>query len=137
VAKSTDEHEQLRGFSLTVLEQLGVSFSEDSLAPIRTTRSLRGLREAAHDMVEMCEDLAADQVSALDARLARDGLPTLSEMRDRRYRSLLTVLSRGRIESDDEFRLVNSCVSDVESTHLSGSTRAKASELLGAYEANR
>ena len=88
-------------------------------------------------MVEMCEDLAADQVAALDARLAGDGLPTLSEMRDRRYRSLLTVLSRGRIESDDEFRLVNSFVSDVDSPHLSEPTRAKASRLLGAYESNR
>ena len=34
-------------------------------------------------------------------------------MRDHRYWSLLTVLSRGRIESDDEFRLVNGFVSDV------------------------
>lgn len=137
MVKSTDEHEQLRGFSLVVLDQLGSPFSEESLAPIRTTKSLRGLREAARDMVEMCEDLAANQVAALDARLARDGLPTLSEMRDRRYRNLLTVLSRGRIESDDEFRLVNSFVSDVDSPHLSGPARAKANALLGAYESNR
>ena len=87
MTKSTDEHEQLRGFSLAVLDQLGSPFSEESLAPIRTTRSLRGLREAARDMVEMCQDLAADQVAALDARLTRDGFPTLSEMRDRRYRT--------------------------------------------------
>ena len=88
-------------------------------------------------MVEMCEALAANQVAALDDRLARDGLPTLSQMRDRRYRSLLTVLSRGRIESDDEFRLVNGFVSDVDSPHLSGAARAKANALLGAYQSNR
>jgi len=137
VTKSTDEHEQLRGFSLAVLDQLRIPFSAESLEPIRTTRSLRGLREAARDMVEMCEDLAADQATALDARLSREGLPTLSQMRDRRYRSLLTVLSRGRIESDDEFRLVNSFVFDVDSPHLSGAARAKANALLGEYETNR
>jgi hypothetical protein len=88
-------------------------------------------------MVEMCEDLAPDQVAALDARLERDGLPTLSRMRDRRYRSLLAVLARGRIESDDEFRLVNSFVCEVDSPHLSGAARAKANALLGEYETNR
>jgi len=137
VAKSTDEHEQLRGFSLAVLAHLGMPSSEESLEPIRATTSLRGLREAARDMVEMCEDLAADQVAALDARLERDGLPTLSRMRDRRYWSLLAVLSRGRIRSDDEFRLLNSFVSDVDSPHLRGPARAKASAMLGAYESNR
>ena len=137
MAKSTDEHEQLRGFSLAVLDQLGVSFSEESLEPIRSSRSLRGLREAARNMVEMCEDLAAEQAAALDARLARDGLPTLSQMRNRRYRRLLTVLSRGRIESDDEFRLVNGFVSDVDSPYLSDPARAKANALLGAYESKR
>jgi len=137
VAKSTDEHEQLRGFSLAVLDQLGSPFPEESLAPIRTTRSLRGLREAARDMVEMCQDLASDQVAALDARLARDAFPTLSQMRDRRYRSLLTVLSRGRIESADEFRLVSSFVSDADSPHLSSPTRARIDALLRAYESSR
>ena len=106
-AKLNDEIEQLRAFSLTVLEFLGVTFSHESLEPIRTTRSSRGLREAARDMVEACQDPAADQVAALDLRLAGDGVPTLTQMRNRRYRSLLAILSRGLIQSDDEYRLVN------------------------------
>ena len=43
----------------------------------------------------------------------------------------------GRIESDDEFRLVNGFVSDVEPDHLSPEARAKANALLGAYESDR
>jgi hypothetical protein len=135
--KSSDELEQLRGFSLAVLDELGVSFSEEALEPIRTSRSLCGLREAARDLVEMREDLAGEQLAGLDARLARAGVPTLSLMRDRRYRSLLAALSRGRIESDDEFRLVNGFVSDVEPDHLSPEARAKANALLGVYESDR
>lgn len=137
VAKSIDEIEQLRGFSLAVLESLGVTFSQESLDPIRTTRSLRGLREAARDMVEMCQDLAADQVAALDLRLAGDRLPTLSQMRNRRYRNLLAILSRGRIQSDDEYRLVNSFASEIDSPDLSSDVRSRANVLLASYESTR
>ena len=132
----TDELEQLRGFSLAVLAELQAAFSEEALQPIRSTRSLRGLRDAARDMVEMCEDLSSDRVAALDARLAREGLPTLSLMRNRRYQSLLAVLSRGQIRSDDEFRLVTGFASDLEAAHLSSEARAKANALLAAYESS-
>ena len=134
VVKLSDEIEQLRGFSLAVLESIGLALSPESLEPIRTTRSLRGLREAARDMVEMCQDLTADQVAAFDLRLVDDGLPTLTQMRDRRYRSLLAILSRGRIRSDDEYRLVNSFVSDIDAPHLSPDARSKANVLLASYE---
>jgi hypothetical protein len=135
--KSNDELEQLRGFSLAVLEELGVSLSAEALEPIRASRSLRGLREAARDMVEMCQDINGDQLVALDARLARAGLPTLSLMRDHRYRAFSAVLVRGRIDSDDEFRLVNSFVSDVEVGQLSEEARATATVLLGRYESDQ
>ena len=110
---SEEEVEQLRGFSLAVLEHLRLEFPRDVLEPLRTTRSLRGLREAAGD-----------------------GLPTLTLMRDRRYRSLLEILSRGRIASDEEFRLVNGFVSDLD-THLSGAARDAAEALMQAYEIGR
>lgn len=138
MADSTEEElEQLRGFSLAVLDYFGLALSKESLEPIRTAKSLRGLREASRDMVEMCEDLAADRVSALDARLANEGLPTLTQMRDRRYRNLLAILTRGHIKSDDEFRLVNGFVADMESPRLSDDNRTKANALLVAYESSR
>lgn len=51
VAKSTEEIEQLRGFSLAALESLGLVLSRESLGPIPAANSLRGLREAARDEV--------------------------------------------------------------------------------------
>jgi hypothetical protein len=85
-------------------------------------------------MVEMCEDVAANRVAVLDARLAHEGLPTLTQMRDRRYRELLTILSRGHIKSDDECRLVSAFTADREPARLSDDNRAKANALLLAYE---
>ena len=136
MAKSLHEGEQLREFSLAVLDELQVAPSDWALEPLRTTTSVRGLREAARDMVEMCEDLSTEQVAALDARLARAGLPTLSLMRDARYRDFLRVLSRGRIASEDECRLVSSYVSDVESAALSPDARSVAHALLDEFESN-
>jgi hypothetical protein len=43
--------------------------------------ALRGLREAASDVIEMLQDLRGTQLAAFDARLAKAGGPTLSEMR--------------------------------------------------------
>lgn len=134
MAQPTEKLEQLRGFVLTVLDHLGLALSAEALEPIRTARSIRGVREAARDMVEMCEDLGADRDSVLDARLTHDGLPTLTQMRDRRYREVLTILGRGQINSDDECRLVNGFVADTEAARLSADDSAKANVLLLAYE---
>ena len=132
-----DEIEQLRGFSLAVIDHLGWGVPSEALEPLRSTRSVRGLRDAARDMVEMCQDLGPDQVAALDTRLARVGLPTLTLMRDRRYRELLEVLSRGRIRSDEEFRLVNGFVSELDTPDLSLSARHAAEALMRAFEFER
>lgn len=76
MTKSPDERELLRGFSLAVIEFLRLDWSGASLEPLRTTNSLRGLRDAARDVVEMCQDVAVERIEAIDAHLTSDGLPT-------------------------------------------------------------
>lgn len=51
-------------------------------------RALRGLREAALDVVELLRDVHGSQLSAFDARFANAGAPTLSDMRSRSWRNL-------------------------------------------------
>jgi hypothetical protein len=128
------ELEQLRGFALTVWEFCGLQLTDEDRERICKSKSIRGVREAARDMVEMCQDFNPAQVAVLDERLARDGLPTLSAMRNRTYRELLQILTRGEIRSDEEFRLVSAFVSDVDSRHLSDADRAQADALMYAYE---
>jgi hypothetical protein len=95
--------------------------------------SLAGLRAAASDMVEWCRDLTPEQVGRLDSRLGASTLPTLSRMRSREYRRLLTVLARARIQTESEYRLLEGFVSDSVAPTLSDAERSQASELLANY----
>jgi len=129
-----DEKEQLRGFILTVLDYVELPVPESALDPIRKSNQLRGLRAAATDMVEMCQDVDLQQVTKLDRRLLEQGLPSLSEMRDQSLRLFRSILSRNQIKTDDEWRLVESYISDVDSDTLTERDREHASSLLTDYE---
>jgi hypothetical protein len=130
-----DEKEQLRAFALHVLPRVAGSLSDETLAPIRTTNSLRGLREAARDMAEACDALAPAQRAELDSELAAAGLPSVAFMRNRRRGDLARVLSRGQIETSDEYRLLDAFASDVDSG-LDAGTRALIETLLGQFNAS-
>ncbi len=131
-----DELNQLRGFALEVWKFSFGEVPDWILEPLRKSKSLRGCREAANDMVEMCQDLSEEQIADLDSKLKSKGLPSLTMMRDKRFTQFLKVLSQNRIKSNDEFRLVNNFVSDTASPFLSDSSRDAANALLAEYEAN-
>jgi hypothetical protein len=136
-----DEKEQLRGFILHALDfVLGRQQDAQSTAllaklrePVESSRSVAGLREASRDMIEWCQDLRTEEVGTLDRRLLRAGLPTLTVMRDRRYRALIRVLSQGRIGSEAEYRLLCSYASDVANGALSQSDRQRVERILTDY----
>jgi hypothetical protein len=130
--ESYDEKEQLRGFALRVLPRVAGALSAEALAPIRTTNSLRGLREAARDMVEACADLDPQQLAELDSELAAAGLPSVAFMRNSRRVEFARVLSRAQIETSDEYRLLDGFVSDLGSG-LDPGARALAERLLGQF----
>jgi hypothetical protein len=112
MSSQATELEQLRGFVLCVAERVLDPGLAQHLGAVRRTSSLRGLREAARDMVEACQDLSEREVAELDHKLSVAGLPTLSAMRDRRHLNLLHVLAKQRVESEEEFRLLSGYLSD-------------------------
>jgi ribosomal protein L29 len=136
------ELERLKRFALTVADFILGLAPESPIAglrsqvagPLEAARSLRGVREAARDMVEWAQDLTAEQLQALDAQLSAHGLPTLSLMRRARGREIARILTRGTIESEDEFRLLNGAVSD--SDGLLPEDRALAERLLGDFQSS-
>jgi hypothetical protein len=80
----------------------------------------------------MLIDLEGDRLGALNEQLSSHGVPTLSQMRNAWFMDLLRILGRGRIRSDDEWRLVNGYLSDTENRGLE---MARAAEVLVAqYE---
>jgi hypothetical protein len=91
--------------------------------------SLTGVRQAVADCVEMLIDLEGDRLGALNEQLSSHGVPTLSQMRNAWFMDLLRILGRGRIRSDDEWRLVNGYLSDTENRGLE---MARAAEVLVA-----
>ena len=96
--------------------------------------ALRGLREAASDVVEMLQDLHGPQLAAFDARLAKAGAPTLSDMRSRTAENVFKILIRSQIRNDDEWRLLNGVLSNVNDRLLDEPTRELANRILSAYE---
>ena len=99
--------------------------------------ALKGLRQAAADVVEMFQDIQGDDLVALEERFAAAGAPSLAAMRSRRIVEIFRILNRAEIRSDDEWRLLNTVVSDVADRILDEPGRAVASRLLGEYEASK
>ena len=129
-----DEKERLRRFVLTILEHIDFPTTASSYDLIRMTNSLRILRSSASEIVEFRDDMSADQISEIDRDLLQQGLPSLTQMADRRHRELRHILLRNCIKSGDEWRLVDSYVGTLDSNVLSDQERDQAGRLLAEYE---
>jgi hypothetical protein len=85
-------------------------------------------------MVEMTKDLDSAAIGVLEARLAAEGAPSLTSMRDRQRLTVFQILHRGKIRTDDEWRLLNSIVADTADQMLDASSRDDACAMLRDYE---
>jgi hypothetical protein len=91
-------------------------------------------RATATDMVDSCQNLTSQQVKQLDQLLVTSGFPTLSEMRDRSLQRLRRILSNRRVATVDEWRFLESYLSDVDSDVLTEEDRALANRILAEYD---
>jgi hypothetical protein len=138
-----DERERLTGFILQTAEQLLAqdkrTSSVASIAEFRKAITYKtpipGLRQAARDMVEWCQDLTSERVSILDSKLAAAQLPTLSQMRSREYQRLQALLSQDSLRTAAEYELLKDVLSDTAGTLLSEADRLRANQLLANYHA--
>jgi hypothetical protein len=136
-----DERERLTGFILQTAEHLLAQdkrpSSVASIAAFRKAMThktpISGLRQAARDIVEWCQDLTSESVSMLDSKLAAAQLPTLSQMRSREYQRLQALLSQDRLRTAAEYELLENVLSDTAGTLLSEADRLRASQLLANY----
>ena len=132
------ELERLKRFSEIVVNALplpgdaGVSARAELLDAITRTTSANAARMLVSDLLEWTQDLAGNDLLSLDQALAAQTLPTLSLMRSRQDADLAAVLRRGRITTDEEYRLVHARLADVAST-LSESDRLLGERLLNEY----
>ena len=132
-----NEIERLKGFILTIIEYTQLSVTKESLKPILDSNSKSGLRMAAKDMAEVYEDLDSGDILKLDEKLLDKSLPSLTQMYQKSFRDFLKILSKGRITNDDQFRLVNSLVSNIDNSSISDEDRSIAEALMVKYEASK
>ena len=135
-----DERERLTGCCLTVMSYL-LSDSADDQAFLKKYEAvpfylapISGLREAANDAVESAVDLQEQQVHELDRELLAEGFPSLSGVRDSKYRRLIRILHRGHIVSGSEWRELNGLAADIDSGVITDEERSKLGALLSGYE---
>ena len=115
-----NEREQLRHFILGVAAVMLPRDDPQNAAAqlagmtqsINGCNSLSGLREAARDMVEWSRDLDDEGLAKLDVALSAAGAPTLTQMRDKRFRAFAKILARGQIRNVDEYRLVEGLLAE-------------------------
>jgi hypothetical protein len=141
--KDDTELERLKKFCIVVLDFIaesatpGVVARDQFVRALEDASSVRGMRDATRDMIEWGGALPPGQIRELDSRLVAFGLPTFSLMRAKRGREVSRVLARGRIDSEEEYRLLTSVVSDLDSPEHGTGDRALAERLLGEFTQQR
>ena len=91
----------------------------DRFAAVSRVRALKGLRDAANDLVEMTKDLQGSELKALNDVLTEAGTGTITHFRKRRMRRLFEILRRRRVDTAEEYRMLSAELSDTESPLLS------------------
>ena len=82
--------------SETAREQHPAAVVDRLWREVSPATALKGLRQAATDLVEMLQDREGDAVVAFKKRLVAAGAPSLAEMRAGRVRNVFHALNRRR-----------------------------------------
>jgi hypothetical protein len=132
-----EERRRLIGFIRTVSSFMNKQAPASGLLTFKDVplddAPIIGLRMAAGDMVEWCQDLAGEPLARLDAMLAAAGLPTLTAMRNSEYRDSLSILARNKVSNEREWHVLSRFVVDTADGLLSAAERRQAERLVGEY----
>jgi hypothetical protein len=134
--ETTDERHRLSQFVITVWRFV-FRDRPKSIRDLERTPweryPLAWIRVAARDVVEMCQDIAGEELARLDSELASKGLPTMSAMRNATYRKALAVLARGRVRTEEEWHVLNGFVVNQGDGVLSPTERQDADRLMHEF----
>jgi len=103
------------------------SFEQKSMAIAR-----EGVRQGIGDIIEQTQDLGVEDVAPIDAALAAQGLPTLSQIRLQFWSKIAGIMKRESVRTEAEYyalRNVVECMPDAD--------QSKAWSLLGDFESRK
>ena len=107
------------------------------LASQSLSTRLSGMRMATRDMLEMTRDLSRAKTRAINRRLKKQSVVTLSDMRGRHWKLVPKILARRRIRNDEEYHLVIERLNDVSSSGFHRTDREKANTMVRGYEGKK
>jgi hypothetical protein len=99
-----------------------------------TSRWLSGLREAINDDLEMAADLDGERFRRLDSELRDKCGISLDSLMSKRLQKISTIVSRGKITTDTQFRLLLGRLDQIHSTAGAAQEAASLQTLLLEYE---
>jgi len=133
----------LKEFCITVLtyinetEREQIPFMNDFIRIVSSLKSKRDINNTVSEVLEMSQDYSGAKLESLDKILQSKNLPSLTFMRVKASRLVLSIIQRGVIESDDEFRLLNSYLDDAIGKNADSHTIEQIDALLFNYESTK
>ncbi len=131
----SSEKEQLVGFAIFIMREYGL----DKYLPENSHQEwlkypISGVRQAANDMVESCQDIKNEELERLDTKLSELNLLTLTSMRLDGFDKFLKVVSNYKIKNDEEWYLLRSFM---ENNSIDKKLLSKSQKLLDDFEFNK
>lgn len=130
----------LKEFCIEVLtyinqtEREEIPFMNDFIRIVSSLKSKRDINNTVTEVLEMSQDYSDAKLESLDKILQSKNLPSLTFMRGKASRFVLSIIQRGIIETDDEFRQLNSYLDDSIGKNADSQTIEKINTLLFNYE---
>ena len=126
------EKEQLVEFSLFIANEFGMGkFLPETSKELWLEFPISGIRQTANDMLEATQDIKGKELEELDVKLRGQNLPTITNMRNKGFKKLLTTLSRNKLKNEEEWRLLRSFL---ENDSLNPEELTQIQRLLDDYE---
>ncbi|WP_163131043.1 hypothetical protein [Agarivorans sp. Alg241-V36] len=137
------ELNRLKEFCVEVLEYINrteheeIPFLKDMIKVVSSFKNKRDINSTVSEVIEMSQDYTGEKLELLNETLEAKNLPSLTFMRSKESRLVLSIVQRGAIKTDDEFRLLNSYLNETSTKKSSSVSIESVNSLLRAYETNQ
>ena len=95
---------------------------------------LKGLQSIKNDLIEMLKDVPSSEIQRLDEALIQKIGLSYSQIDGQSAKRIKTILKRGKINNDEEFRFIQSYLNELKDTSLPESDLNRMEELLIKYK---
>jgi hypothetical protein len=142
---TAENYESLKGFCVWFWRHQSLQWQDIGIAadhrpePILNAFEQRSkaiareaVRQSIGDIIEQTQSLSSKDVESIDAALAAQGLPTLSQIRIQFWSKIAGIMKRGVVRSETEYYALRNVVEAMPEVE-----RGRAWALLGKFETRK